>query len=154
MDEDLREPYSLSQRVSPKHEFCRIFAAELPFSTQVGKNFYRRQEVQDLIALVRALGDSRDTIALGALSIFGTFVTERDDLPCRYGLVKPLRSNNPVVIAFHEWAALVRDLGHSRSWRDRWSYLVGPPGWQPDRERSRPETAFDAEARGQVLIVE
>ncbi|WP_316192526.1 MULTISPECIES: UvrD-helicase domain-containing protein [unclassified Bradyrhizobium] len=41
--------------------------AELPFSSQAGKNFYRRQEVQDLVALVRALGDSRDTIALGAL---------------------------------------------------------------------------------------
>jgi CRISPR-associated exonuclease Cas4 len=41
--------------------------AELPFSSQAGKNFYRRQEVQDLVALVRALGDARDTIALGAL---------------------------------------------------------------------------------------
>ena len=41
--------------------------AELPFSSQAGKNFFRRQEVQDLVALVRALADSRDTIALGAL---------------------------------------------------------------------------------------
>jgi len=72
--------------------------------------------------------------------IFGTFVAERDDLPCRYGLVEPLRSNNPIFIAFHEWMALVRDLWHARSWRDRWSYVVGPPGWQPDHERSAPET--------------
>ena len=41
--------------------------AGLPFSSQAGKNFYRRQEVQDLVALVRALADQRDTIALGAL---------------------------------------------------------------------------------------
>lgn len=41
--------------------------AGLPLSSQAGKNFYRRQEVQDLVALVRALGDPRDTIALGAL---------------------------------------------------------------------------------------
>jgi CRISPR-associated exonuclease Cas4 len=41
--------------------------AGLPFSSQAGKNFYRRQEVQDLVALVRALADPRDTIALGAL---------------------------------------------------------------------------------------
>ena len=47
--------------------------------------------------------------------LFGTFVAERDDLPCRYGLVTPLRSNNPVVIAFHEWAALGRDLWRARS---------------------------------------
>ncbi|MES2018711.1 MAG: UvrD-helicase domain-containing protein [Pseudomonadota bacterium] len=36
-------------------------------ATQAGKGFYRRQEVQDLIALCRVLADSRDTIALGAL---------------------------------------------------------------------------------------
>jgi CRISPR-associated exonuclease Cas4 len=41
--------------------------AGLPFSSQAGKNFFRRQEVQDLVALVRALADPRDTIALGAL---------------------------------------------------------------------------------------
>ena len=68
--------------------------------------------------------------------MFGTFVAERDDLPCRYGLVQPLLSNNPVFIAFHEWMALARDLWRARSWRDRWSYLVGPPGWQPDHEGS------------------
>lgn len=36
-------------------------------ATQAGKGFYRRQEVQDLIAICRVLADSRDTIALGAL---------------------------------------------------------------------------------------
>ena len=41
--------------------------AGLPFSSQAGKNLFRRQEVQDLVALVRALADSRDTLALGAL---------------------------------------------------------------------------------------
>jgi CRISPR-associated exonuclease Cas4 len=41
--------------------------AGLPFNSQAGKNFFRRQEVQDLVALVRALADPRDTIALGAL---------------------------------------------------------------------------------------
>ncbi len=39
----------------------------LPFSSQAGKNFFRRQEIQDLVALVRALADTRDTLALGAL---------------------------------------------------------------------------------------
>jgi CRISPR-associated exonuclease Cas4 len=41
--------------------------AGLPFSSQAGKNLYRRQEAQDLVALVRTLADSRDTLALGAL---------------------------------------------------------------------------------------
>jgi sterol desaturase/sphingolipid hydroxylase (fatty acid hydroxylase superfamily) len=63
--------------------------------------------------------------------MFGTFVAERDDLPCSYGLVKPLRSNNPVVIAFHEWAALARDLWRARSWREGFACLIGPPDETP-----------------------
>ncbi|MGC2083738.1 MAG: sterol desaturase family protein [Bradyrhizobium sp.] len=63
--------------------------------------------------------------------LFGTFVAERDDLPCRYGLVTPLRSNNPLVIAVHEWRALGRDLWRARSWRERFACLVGPPGDHP-----------------------
>ncbi|MDA9398721.1 MULTISPECIES: UvrD-helicase domain-containing protein [unclassified Bradyrhizobium] len=39
----------------------------LAVSSQAGKNLYRRQESQDLVALVRALADSRDTLALGAV---------------------------------------------------------------------------------------
>ena len=41
--------------------------AGIPVSTQAGKSFFRRQEVQDLIALTRTLADPRDTLALGAL---------------------------------------------------------------------------------------
>jgi sterol desaturase/sphingolipid hydroxylase (fatty acid hydroxylase superfamily) len=67
--------------------------------------------------------------------IFGTFAAEREEAPCRYGLVEPLRSNNPFFIAFHEWIALARDLWQARTWRDRRSYLIGPPDWRPDHSR-------------------
>ena len=40
---------------------------EVPIATQAGKGFFRRQEVQDLISVVRAIADRRDTLALGAL---------------------------------------------------------------------------------------
>jgi ATP-dependent exoDNAse (exonuclease V) beta subunit len=39
----------------------------VPVASQAGKGFFRRQEVQDLIALSRAIADRRDTLALGAL---------------------------------------------------------------------------------------
>ena len=39
----------------------------IPVSTQAGKGFFRRQEIQDLIAVTRAIADARDTLALGAL---------------------------------------------------------------------------------------
>ena len=40
---------------------------DIPIATQAGKGFFRRQEVQDLIAVVRAIADRRDTLALGAV---------------------------------------------------------------------------------------
>lgn len=36
-------------------------------ATQAGKGFFRRQEIQDLIAITRVLANGRDTLALGAL---------------------------------------------------------------------------------------
>jgi len=71
--------------------------------------------------------------------LFGTFIAERDDLPCRYGLVTPLISHNPIRIAFHEWLKLVGDLRRARSWREAAGYLFGPPGWRP-----RPQGALAA----------
>jgi sterol desaturase/sphingolipid hydroxylase (fatty acid hydroxylase superfamily) len=59
--------------------------------------------------------------------LFGTFRAERDDVPCRYGLVTPLESNNPIRIAFHEWLALGRDLVAARSFRAASLALLGPP---------------------------
>lgn len=41
-------------------------AVGLEVSTQAGKGFFQRQEVQDLIALTRVLADKEDTLALGS----------------------------------------------------------------------------------------
>jgi sterol desaturase/sphingolipid hydroxylase (fatty acid hydroxylase superfamily) len=59
--------------------------------------------------------------------LFGTFVEERDDEPVRYGLTSPVTSNNPFVIAFHEWANLWRDLKHVGSVSGAWRVLFGRP---------------------------
>jgi CRISPR-associated exonuclease Cas4 len=42
-------------------------ALDIPFASQAGRNLFRRQEVQDLLALARTLADPRDTMAFGAL---------------------------------------------------------------------------------------
>ena len=39
----------------------------IPVATQAGKGLYRRQEIQDFIAVTRVLADQRDRLALGAL---------------------------------------------------------------------------------------
>ena len=59
---------------------------------------------------------------------FGTFMPERDDVVIRYGLVTPLLTNNPVRIAFHEWATLARDICAAPTWRQRLACAFGPPG--------------------------
>jgi len=59
----------------------------IPVATQAGKGLFRRQEVQDLIALTRVLADRRDTLALGAL-LRGPLVglTEEELLDIVWGL--------------------------------------------------------------------
>lgn len=59
--------------------------------------------------------------------LFGTFAEERPDAPLRYGLTRPLRSNNPFVIAFSEWGAMVANLRAARSLGDVLSATLGRP---------------------------
>ncbi|HRX63400.1 MAG TPA: sterol desaturase family protein [Candidatus Competibacter sp.] len=59
--------------------------------------------------------------------LFGTFAARPADEALRYGLARPLTSYNPVYIAFHEWIAILRDLGRARGWRERWRLLFGRP---------------------------
>lgn len=67
--------------------------------------------------------------------LFGTFTPEDASDPVRYGLVKNLRTFNPVWIAFHEYVGLARDLVRARSLAEVRGYLLGPPGWSPDGSR-------------------
>jgi hypothetical protein len=59
-------------------------------------------------------------------------VAERDDDPPKYGLITNITTFNPIKIAFHEWAAMFRDLGRARSLREVVGFMFGPPGWRPD----------------------
>ncbi len=67
--------------------------------------------------------------------LFGTFEAERDDEPPRYGIVRDLGSFNPIWAAFHEWAAIARDMWTAPGWRARLSYLWRAPGWSHDGSR-------------------
>ncbi|TVR00190.1 MAG: sterol desaturase family protein [Deltaproteobacteria bacterium] len=78
--------------------------------------------------------------------LFGTFEPERDEEPVEYGLIHQLDSHNPVVIAFHEWKALFRDI--ARRPARALEYLFRPPGWQPD---GRSETVPELLARQQAM---
>ncbi|MEO0868961.1 MAG: sterol desaturase family protein [Cyanobacteria bacterium J06642_11] len=58
---------------------------------------------------------------------FGTFAVERPDCLPVYGLTHPLRSYNPVTIAFHGWRRLLQDLKRSKSWHDCFQRIIGHP---------------------------
>lgn len=60
--------------------------------------------------------------------LFGTFAEEKAEEKIRYGLVKPLRSHNPFVIALHEWGALARDAICAKSPGEFAVALFGRPG--------------------------
>jgi sterol desaturase/sphingolipid hydroxylase (fatty acid hydroxylase superfamily) len=79
--------------------------------------------------------------------LFGTYRAERDDLPCRYGLVKPLTSYNPLRVEFQQWLQLGRDLAGARSLRALAGTVLMPPGWKPD---GRGETTEDLRRQQQV----
>jgi sterol desaturase/sphingolipid hydroxylase (fatty acid hydroxylase superfamily) len=65
--------------------------------------------------------------------LFGTYIEEREDVPCDYGLIShPKSSYNPFVNNFEPWIGLLKDLASARSVHAVWMFLFGPPGWRPD----------------------
>jgi sterol desaturase/sphingolipid hydroxylase (fatty acid hydroxylase superfamily) len=62
--------------------------------------------------------------------LFGSFTPER--VPVNYGLTKNIHTFNPVKIAFHDWAAMIRAAAGANSWREGLGYVLGRPGWSPD----------------------
>jgi sterol desaturase/sphingolipid hydroxylase (fatty acid hydroxylase superfamily) len=71
--------------------------------------------------------------------LFGTYIAERRDVPCRFGLVNPMMTHNLVTIEFGHWRALWRDLLSARSMREVYGYVVKPPGWRPDNNGATTE---------------
>jgi len=65
--------------------------------------------------------------------LFGTFIEEKHRPT--YGLTTNINSHNPVRIAFHEWAAIGRDVSRAGSVRNALGYIFGPPGWSHDGSR-------------------
>ena len=61
--------------------------------------------------------------------IFGTFVEETDE-PV-YGVVKPLRSVNPIWANIAGWADIAAVAARASRFKDRLLPLVAAPGWRP-----------------------
>lgn len=65
--------------------------------------------------------------------LFGTFVEERDDLPCEFGITRQVYSHNPLELTFHEWRDMFADvLTAPQGLRVGIRHLWMPPEWQPE----------------------
>lgn len=71
--------------------------------------------------------------------MFGTFqaeLPENEYQPIKYGLTKPIEKESWGNIIFHEWKSILNDLKREDiSWKEKMSYLFGPPGWSHDSSR-------------------
>ena len=72
--------------------------------------------------------------------MFGTFIPEIAEDKPDYGIVNPLNTFNPIVVASHEFAALIRDCWSDglkpMTWLKR---AANAPGWSPDGQHNRTE---------------
>ena len=88
--------------------------------------------------------------------LFGTF--EPEVARVRYGLTTNIASFDPVTIAFHEYAAIARDLRRATTWRARLGAVFAPPGWSADgstltsRELRRTLRQADAASGGAYTV--
>lgn len=62
--------------------------------------------------------------------LFGTFAAESERVA--YGLTKDIRTFHPLRIAFHELAAIGRDVARAPGLSAKLGYLLAPPGWSHD----------------------
>jgi sterol desaturase/sphingolipid hydroxylase (fatty acid hydroxylase superfamily) len=62
--------------------------------------------------------------------LYGTF--EEEGEPVDFGLTTNIETFNPLRIAFHEWAAMFRDVKGAKTLRGALGYVFGPPGYRED----------------------
>ena len=68
--------------------------------------------------------------------IFGTFVEEREDDPVIYGIITPIASHNPAVVAFKELFNILKDaVQPGLKFHQRLAYIFAPPGYSHDGSR-------------------
>jgi sterol desaturase/sphingolipid hydroxylase (fatty acid hydroxylase superfamily) len=64
--------------------------------------------------------------------MFGTFQEEKESDPVKYGLTKNIETYNPINMVFHEWVNIFKDLRKKCSFKHKFMYVFGPPGWSHD----------------------
>jgi sterol desaturase/sphingolipid hydroxylase (fatty acid hydroxylase superfamily) len=69
--------------------------------------------------------------------MFGTFQEELDEVPPVYGILKPARTWNPILINFQHLWRLIKDAWRTKSWKDKLRIWFMPTGWRPEDVKER-----------------
>jgi len=76
--------------------------------------------------------------------LFGTYQEELADVKPVYGVKRPVRTWNPIIINFQHLLLLIRDAWHTNSWKDRVTLWFRPTGFRPKDVVERfPEYTID-----------
>ena len=68
---------------------------------------------------------------------FGTFQEELEDEPPVYGVLKPVRTWNPLIINFQHLWGLIFDAWHTRSIKEKLTLWWKPTGYRPEDVKKR-----------------
>lgn len=63
--------------------------------------------------------------------LFGTFQPELSDVPPVYGVKRPVKTWNPILIGWQHFWLLLTDAFRTRSWWDKLRLWFMPTGWRP-----------------------
>ncbi|OJJ19076.1 hypothetical protein BKI52_19870 [marine bacterium AO1-C] len=61
--------------------------------------------------------------------MLGTFAAEEEKVV--YGVTEPIESVNPLVVFFHGFTRLYRQIKHTKGVKNKFKLLIKPPGWAP-----------------------
>jgi len=64
--------------------------------------------------------------------MFGTWKELDEDIEVKYGVTHAPNSYNPLIILTHEFKDIWKDVKKGKSFREKFMYIFGPPGWSPD----------------------
>ena len=63
--------------------------------------------------------------------MFGTFQKELDSVPAVYGVKKPVKTWNPIIINFLHLFQILKDSIRTKKWKDKIKVWFMPTGWRP-----------------------
>ncbi len=82
---------------------------------------------------------------------FGTFEPEKEEV--RYGIVKPLKSQDPITVLFHGYWRFGVKLSTVRSFSELWKAFLMPPEWQTEKEKQDDTPMEGAPVESEVRVI-